>query len=98
MIRYIPGWTYVNKRGGRATLISVDNDRVKYRQHPSNHRSPISILETSLKNFQRWTDEARTFRLHLKVAQRVVAGCFTFKRNSGYAVQLVANQPLAKAA
>lgn len=87
MIQYLPGWTYISKRGVRVTLMSNDGDRVTHCNN--NHRSVLTIAETSLKNFQRWTDERRTLRLHRQVAHSFARKRFIRPANSAYAVDLI---------
>jgi hypothetical protein len=91
MIKYLPGWTYVSKRGVRVTLMSNDGERV---EHCRNDRSTaLAISETSLKNFQAWTDPKRTLRLHRQVAHSMAHKRFIRRDNAAYVVDLIASTP-----
>lgn len=91
MIQYLPGWTYISKRGVRVTLMAVDGDRVKHCNN--NHRSVLTIAETSLANFKRWTDEKKTVRLHRQIAHSFARKRFIRPENGAYAMDLITSTP-----
>jgi hypothetical protein len=93
MIQYLPGWTYINKRGVRSTLIAVDVAKGRVKHCRNSRASAFVISETSLKNFQRWTDETRTLKLHKQIAALTPSGkvCIV-KRNADYLAKLAVQQ------
>lgn len=61
------GWTFINKKGIRRTLIdfnTLENEAVYCN---NDRRTAFTFVRCSLKGFIKWIDARKTARLHARV-------------------------------